>query len=63
MAAALYVATLAHRKTASTALPLETFGIRGQDKRNAWQEHIHYKIFHSSYILREFVIVWDLYLR
>ena len=32
--AALCVAALAHRKPAPTALPLKTFGIRGQDKRN-----------------------------
>jgi len=61
--AALCVTTLAHRKLASAALPLETFCIRGQDKRNARQKHIHYKMFHSSCILRQFVIVRCLQLR
>jgi len=60
--AALWVTTLAHRKPASAALPRQTFGIRGQDKRNARQKYIHYKIFHSSYILREFMIIGGLQL-
>jgi hypothetical protein len=53
--AALGVASLAHRKPASAALPRETFGIRGQDKRNVRQKRIHYTIFHSSFIFGEFL--------
>jgi hypothetical protein len=61
--AAICMAVLAHGKSASAALPQETFGIRGQDKRNARQKHIHYKILHSSYILQQFVIIRGLQLR
>jgi len=61
--AALYMEALAHGKSASASLPRETFDIRGQDKRNARQKSIYYKILHSSYSLQEFVIIRGLQLR
>jgi hypothetical protein len=63
LTAELCVAALAHRKLASAAIPHETFGIWGQDKRNARQKHIHYKILHSSHFLQEFVIISGLQFR